>query len=794
MQKVFSCGAKVTLVLGASLLALPAAAQTSRPQGDAQSADEAGTPQGLETIVVTAQRRAEAIQDVPIAVSAFDTDAIDRLNSRDISDLTGNVPNLVLSEVAIGPGLAQISIRGVNSQDPEKSFDPAVGVFIDGIYLGTSAFTLLNTFDLERIEVLRGPQGTLFGRNTTGGAINAFRRRPSGEAGVRARATLGNHGRTDFNGEVNLPAIGDVFSLLVRGQAQKDDGQYENAVGGATGRKDRWSVGAALRLNEPGVADVLVTYDHSEDNSELTPYIARGINVVDPLPFSIVQTTFPRAATVVPGFGPDLLCLRAARCETNVSRVNNPHFQDSRLDALSINVDIPVSEAMTFTAIGGIRDSSEKVYIDFDGTDLTTFNVYRGQQYTQYSGEVRLASDFDGPFDFVAGAFFFHSEYSLQQAIKLDLAMAGAAVPVNSLYVNGSGDEDEHSSRTAALFAQVDYHITSQLKFTLGGRASWDRKQIFTRFVGSPLTSAAAYQVTDGIPANRPITSSGGATKSFFEFTPKAMLTFEPTEDSLFYASYTRGYNAGGFSGRAGTVADVTTPFDPEFVTTYELGSKLDLFDRRLRLNVAAFWNAYDNKQEETIQPGPPPSFTSTTVRNAAAARIRGFEIEVSARPIPQLRVNTSLGYLDAQYTDFKVFIGSGQYVSTPAQPAGTLVEADLSSLKLRRAPQWSGAIGATFTADVGFGALSINGNARYVDKQYSEFFNSRRGLIPANWKFDASASIEFGGPNRDRFQVTVFGENLSNKQFFTGFTNSLVDFSTRSQPRMYGVQFAVDF
>jgi iron complex outermembrane receptor protein len=158
--------AKGWILAGAALLpTLPAVAQNI-----------ANDPLGLDTIVVTAQRRAEGIQDVPIAISAFDQRAIERLNGRDIRDLAGLVPNLVVSEVAIGPSLSQISIRGVNSQDPEKSFDPAVGVFVDGVYLGTSAFNLLDTFDLQRLEVLRGPQGTLFGRNTTGGAIQAHGR------------------------------------------------------------------------------------------------------------------------------------------------------------------------------------------------------------------------------------------------------------------------------------------------------------------------------------------------------------------------------------------------------------------------------------------------------------------------------------------------------------------------------------------------------------------------------------------------------------------------------------------
>ncbi len=752
----------------------------------------------LDTIVVTAQRRAEVIQDVPIAVTAFDQRAIERLNGRDIRDLAALIPNLIISEVAIGPSLSQVSIRGVNSQDPEKSFDPAVGVFVDGVYLGTSAFNLLDTFDLERLEVLRGPQGTLFGRNTTGGAINAVRTRPTGEWGVRARAIFGSANRTDFNAVVNLPAIRDLVAVKLAGYFQKDDGLWENPAGGATGAKDRWGITGTVRL-QAGPGDVLVTWDHFRDNSELIPYIPRGIATIDPLPYRLTGT--PRVpATVTPAFGPDLLCLRgtpALDCDNPAdrrSRVTDPHVQDSRLDALTVNGTLELSDRFALETVLGWRHSTEDVFIDFDGTQRTVFNVLRSQDFEQMSAEGRIVSSLPGPIQFVAGVFWFNSRYSLRQAIKLDLAMVGAPVPLGVLYVNGAGDEDVHRAATTALYAQGDWNITPALTLTLGGRLSWDKKQISTFFFGAPRAPSAPYSILEGILPGRPMTASGSARADWFEFTPRAALNWKPTDDILLYASYTRGYNAGGFSARAGNVNDVTTPFDPEFVNAYELGAKTDLFAGRLRLNAALFWNDYTNKQEEVIEPAPPPVSTSTTVRNAAEARMRGVELELSAVPLSWFRLDASAGYLDARYLSFPTFVSSGQFVSVPPQPPGTLIAADFSPNRLRRAPEWTASLSPTLFWSFGRADLTLNGLVRYASSQVSEVLNSRRGIIPATWLYDAAATVSFGGPDNNRYRVIAFGRNLSNARPIASFVNAVVDFSTISAGRIWGVELTVDF
>ncbi|QTD57267.1 TonB-dependent receptor [Parasphingorhabdus cellanae] len=795
---------KSVLLASAGILLSPAQAiaQDGPTSGDTQQADEGG----FGVIIVTAQRREQEIQDVPVAITALNEDAIENLNSRDIRDLTGSVPNVVISEIGLGPGLAQIAIRGVNTQDPEKSFDPAVGVFVDNIYLGSSAFNLLDPFSLERIEVLRGPQGTLFGRNTTGGAINAQRRRPKGEFGARGQVIVGNFGQRDFQGELNLPEVGGILSGLIRGQRIKDDGVFENSAGGATGARDSWSIGGALRFNQPGVADITITYDHVEDNSELQPYFAFGLRERTPIPIRITQTDLPVPATITPALSLDPLCTILNRCfdtENRVSSVTAPNRINAKLDAISFNGDFPISDNLDLTTVLGWRSSTEEVFIDFDGTDEPVLSVVRDQDYEQYSAEVRLASNFDGPINFVAGAFYFNSEYRLDQAVKLDLGILGIpGIPPGVLFANGPGDNDDFTSETFAIFSQVDWEFAQDLTLTLGGRATWDKKTIFTQFRDANIGLTDPYEVDEGVPANRPLDADkpfgaeGGAEESWFQFTPKVMLTYKPNDDALLYASFTRGYNAGGFSARAGNVPDATRAFDPEFINSYEVGGKFDLLDRRLRVNFAAFWNDYSDKQEETTQPTNEAPFTSSTVQNVASARFRGFEIEVSALPVDDLRIDLSLGYLDAKYTDFTALLSPARYISTPAQPAGTLLEADFSDLTPRRAPEFTGSLSLNYSVDVGFGELVLNGQGRYVSEQQMDFFNDERGLLPESFLFDAAATLQFGGPNQDNFSVTLFGKNLTNNVDVNSFTQAgiLTTFGTETLPRRYGIELGFDF
>jgi iron complex outermembrane receptor protein len=780
-------------LLGTTLLSLATPVFAQDP------AEDVG---GNEEITVTAQRRSEKSQDVPLAVTALDTKAIDRLNTRDVRDLNGRVPNLVINDTGLGPGLAQMSLRGVNFQDVEKSFDPAVGVFIDGIYLGTSAFNVLDTFDLERIEVLRGPQGTLFGRNTTGGALNVVRSVPTGELSFKGRAVFGSYSRTDFQGVFNAPLIDNILAVKLAGYYQKDDGMWENRspVGVRdNGAKDKWGGAVTLRYSPSENFDATLTYEHAVDKSGIAPYVPRNVAVPSLLPILITQTSFPTSpATIFAANPADRFCTTpGGRCLTNdpsFTMANDAHRIDADLDAVTFNARWNIGSNYELAVVAGWRDSDEKVYIDFDGTELTIFNVLRQQHYSQWSAEARLASNYDGPFNFVAGAFYFHSEYELQQAIKLDQRVgAGLNQAIGVGYINGSGDGDWHEAQTYAVFAQGDLKLSETVTFTVGGRATWDSKEIYTEFYGAPFGSAPnAYQVTNGIPLGRAITSRGGAKDDWFQFTPRVAINWQPYDNLLLYASFSKGYNAGGFSARAGTVAAVTTPFDPESINSYEIGVKSDFLNNRLRINAAVFFNDYLNKQEETLAPAPPPTFTSTTVRNASTAQIAGFELEVQARITENLRFDASFGYLDASYSKFDAFLASSQYVSTPAQPAGTLIRADFSSLTLRRAPEFTASFSPTWEQEIGNGLLTLTGTVRYIGETQADFYNDPRGLIADQTLIDVSASYEFGGPDLDMYAIKIFGKNITDHQEVNTFTNSIVDFGSVQPPATWGLELTV--
>lgn len=730
----------------------------------AQSEPQVAASTGVEDIIVSARRRAESIQDAPLAVTAISPRELANMAAPDIRDLVGRTPNLVIDPVNAGPSAAAISIRGISFEDIEKSFDPAIGVLIDDVFLGTNTGQLIDFFDFEQIEVLRGPQGTLFGRNTTGGAIRLQRSRPTGEFGVRSLATLGNLGRRDLRLVVNLPKIGDLVSVKGFWIRAETDDFYNNQTLGEDygGRKfDNYGVAALI---ERGDFEMTFTWDQIRERAEIDQSATSqtGLDLI------CLQVPIPGVGNVRPTGIPGEQCDRNTGRDLYTTFTNVPGRARNDGDNFTINAKLDLGE-LTLTSVTGWRTSNELVRQDFDSTSIDFFDTQRVQTYRQFSQELRVNGDITDKIDFVAGFFYFRSNYTLDQTTFFGPFLQG----VVGLPAQG-GNLVDHDSVSTALFADAQWQITEQLRLSVGGRYTWDDKRIFNDWLKT------------GIPA-----LIANERASWGQFTPRASIdySFGDTSNSLLYASYAQGYRAGGFNGRGQTAVSARTPFDPETVDTFELGFKTEFLDNRVTLNVAAFLSNFNNKQEEIVRPAAGAG-QETLVLNAASATIKGLEAEFRAQPMEGLSLNGSVGLLDAGYDEFDTLVNG--------------VLTDVSNRDLRRAPDLSASLGANYTAPISVGTIDLAAAWRHVGAFQTTIVgdpldptrNDPRGLAQARNLVDASAAINFDLDTVGTLRVAVFGRNLTDDRGLNSTlpVAGLFTFSAARPPRTYGVEVGFTF
>lgn len=732
----------------------------------AQSEPQAAASTGVEDIIVSARRRAESIQDAPLAVTAISPRELANMAAPDIRDLVGRTPNLVIDAVNAGPSAAAISIRGISFEDIEKSFDPAIGVLIDDVFIGTNTGQLVDFFDFESIEVLRGPQGTLFGRNTTGGTIRLQRSRPTGEFGVRALGTIGNLGRRDLRMVVNLPKIGDLLSVKGFWIRAENDDFYDNQTLGEDygGRKfDNYGVAA---LFEKGDFELTFTWDRIRERAEIDQSATSrtGLDLI------CLQVPIPGVGLVRPTGIPNEQCDRNTGDDLYTTFSNVPGVARNDGDNFTVNASLDLG-SLTVSSVTGWRTSDEFVRQDFDSTSINFFDTQRVQTYRQLSQEVRVSGDVTDKIDFVAGFFYFNSNYTLDQTTFFGpFLQAGAGLPASG------GNLVDHDSKSTALFADAQWQITEQLRLSVGGRYTWDDKSIVNDFLKT------------GIPA-----LIANESASWGQFTPRASIdySFGDQSNSLVYGSYAKGYRAGGFNGRGQTAASARTPFDPETVDTFELGFKTEFWDNRITFNVAAFLSKFNNKQEEIVRPAPGAG-QETLVLNAASATIKGLEAEFRAQPAEGLTFNGSLGLLDAQYDEFDTI------------PPGGTTPIDVSNRELRRAPDLSASIGANYVVPFSLGTLDLAGAFRHVSRFQTTIVgdpldptrNDPRGLAQARNLLDASAAVNFDLDTVGTLRVAVFGRNLTDDRGLNSTlpVAGLFTFSAARPPRTYGVEVGFTF
>lgn len=746
----------------AALLSPFASAQTESGRSGAAAAL-------MEEVMVTARRKAvtEDVQDVPLAVSAFSGDQIEAMFAADLFDITATVPNASATENGSFPNYVNFFVRGMGVAGTVISDDPTVGVFVDGVYMGVSAGVLLDSFDLESVEILRGPQGTLFGRNVTGGAALVRTRRPTEELTSRFRASYGNDERVNVSASVSGPIVEDRVLGKIAFMYKSNDDWLNNPSGNALGFDD---IGEREQLvlrgafsfigNESFTADLRFEIGDSED---------------DPLPIAALDNTALLGAQPIPGISE--LAFEEGDDPIANGVLRDPAETDWASASLELNWDLGRGTLKSVTAW---RDyEQDGLSQDFDGSVVQLFDVNNSFiEQDQFSQELLYNVDVSDSVSLTAGAYYFNQDWEYgERRFGILFAPFGTGVdpvlgaPVGGLQTHSVGDHE-----VFGLFAQADIAFNDNWVLTLGGRFSSEEKDVDIGQFGNGLIDGT-FTCTDLVgtdPRNCPFNFSD--SEDWSNFTPKIGIQYRVNENTQAYASYSKGFRSGGFNVRQ-NIGVVPGPYDEETVDAFEIGLKTDLADGRVRINAAAFLNEFDDLQRTVVNQD---GFQS--VSNAANADISGVELELSLLPVDNFLLQFIAGYLDTEIKDF---------VNPRGGPDGSPLIVDGTQLPFT--PEWQTNINATYDIDLGSGSLTLRASHQFFDDTQSTDDNLG---FPSDSYEVLNASVSYA-PDGASWRVTAFGRNLTDEirgEQITSAINPGWILQTGRQPLNYGVELSVEF
>ena len=742
-----------------SALAMPTAAQTQDRSTDDIDADTVlsadASPAGDGgVIVVTARRREERLTDVPVSITAFSGEELVRSGTQDLVQIAQKVPNVTL-EVSRGTNTTLTAfIRGVGQQDPVAGFEAGVGLYVDDVYLNRPQAAVLDIYDVERIEVLRGPQGTLYGRNTIGGAIKYVTARLPDDPSLKVRGAYGSYDQADLIVTASTP-IGDALRIGASGARLSRGGFGENIVTGEENyNKDIWAARGTVEF-EQGRFFARLSGDYVKDDSEarqggrLIPGLLTGAPVLD--------SPFDTRA------GLDVV-------EQEVEAYGG-----------ALQLAYELTDAITLKSITGYREDRSTSPIDFDSLPAADLDVPAIYENDQFSQELQLLVEGDR-LSGVLGAYYLDA--SAFTAFDVALFTTGDLIGLPGLNAQTLGDV---GTETYSVFGDFTYDLTDRFSVSLGGRYTWDEREsrvLRTTFIGgfSDLFDGA------GIPIA--VTSDFEGGETFEEFTPRASVSFKPTPDQNLYFTYSRGFKGGGFDPRGQTSqapdldGDGDIDFDdqfqflrfaPETVDSYELGYKALLLDDRVSLRLAAFKTDYTDIQIpgsigiDTNGDGVNDSFVGVT-SNAGDADIDGFEMEFNAligRDFAgvgsRLSVNGALGYLDAEFNQFIDNFGN-----------------DVADERVfQNTPEFTGNAGFALGLPVASGIVDLLGSLSL--RSDASQFEARNPFLDQDGFVLADASLVYTADS-DRFAIGVHGKNLFDKRYIVAGYNFVAG-GTDGQP-----------
>ncbi len=722
----------------------------------------------IENIVVTARKREENLQDTPISITALNAGTIEQARLLEIKDIEAMTPNL--NFIVGNDGSAstlQAFIRGIGQFDFAVTTDPGVGVYVDGVYLSRTIGANLEFADVEQVAILRGPQGTLFGKNTIGGAINVVTRRPSGDLNYSAEVTFGEHSYAGFDGYVEFPVSNQVsgsLSLLVR----DSDGWQERNPGDDAGNDGLLGFRGHL-LADPGNGWTShLVIDWVDQDQNVYPRVLSDFDPTQLFPFFLNAFVLD----------PSSPCCNPNLNDIDRSSVANDDRDEMETLGLSWTNSWELGE-LTLKSITGFRRLEARILRDSDNDVAKLLQVDTIFDTDQFSQELLLSNATGSQIEWLVGAYYLKEDadhYSgvtvaegLFEALSVlpDTITTPDGIPLRFLAVplDLTLDYDRTQDTTSyAAFFTTTWHISDTTRLNLGARYTRDDKSLDT------FTLRRASQTPIVLPGPTPpaecsdvvLVGNGSAftcDRDWSEFSPKFGIDHDFSDDVMAYASVSRGFRSGAFNGRPLATEEISVA-DPETVTSYEVGFKSTLAERRLQINGALFRNDYEDQQLLVNQASASAAAgLILTVDNAAESTLTGAELELLARPTQALTIMSSLAWLDPEFDRFEQV----DFVTGQIQ--------DLSNRVFRDVPEWTGSLLAVYDVALpGGGILRLRGDLAYRDDIYytNEETASTFERLHADSFTTLNAGVTYVTSNGD-WEFSVFGRNLTDEREIVG-------------------------
>lgn len=771
-----------SVALGVALLLLPGMpiAQAAEPPASSQESE------GLEEVIVTAQFRSQDVQATPLAITAVTAEMLEARSQQDVGDVANRAPNVTLTTAAVGLGGAQstsVTIRGIGQNDFNLAVEPGVGMYIDDVYYGAIYGSLLDLIDLERVEILRGPQGTLSGKNSEGGAIKLFSKQPSSQQDGYAEVKFGSFNQRMLRAGMNFEVVPDHLLLRVTGLADRQDGyvtryDYQCRTGqpadqlnnvpslvaggpagcklGSEGGKDLLGLRVALRFVPNDIFDDTLTYDDTRDRSEPVATVLTHQGTWHGPGFSLIGPPGPNLTanfTTPPGSFDSyssycgLVATPSAYCASPTSSLNSW--------GLSNVLNVAFSPTLSLKLISAMRDLETKSAKDNDASPIPRAMNGINVDYKQYTQEIRLSGSSWEKLNWTVGGFWFKANALQGGRINLDGAVDGVipfAVTTDFLF------NDPVHIESKSGFAHAEFLATDRLAFTAGVRYTDDfKKYDFVRSVAPGYTPG---------PIDSSILATNGSTGTFegARWDYRATASYEVSSDMHLYAQFATGFKGGGVNPRPYYVLQIK-PFDPESVDAFEVGFKSRFLENSLQLNAAAFYNKYSdiqltlNQCPTLIPPGAPPNCYLPA--NVGSATIKGAEVEAEWIR-GGLRLDASASYLNFQYDS----VEPATLVRLTDKPPYT------PEYKFSAGLQYAFLIGAA-------GSIIPRVDYLYQDATYTAALNFPNGRIPSYGLTNARVTYHF--PD-DKWQLSLAVLNVFDKYYPLNIADNTPPQATRDE------------